>query len=69
MEAQLSLLKKETQEYTYSCAAEAKKMVEEVQMEAHNLDIVEREAAEVLKVFPHLLLGQTVKALLCENDF
>ncbi|KAK9989186.1 hypothetical protein SO802_029425 [Lithocarpus litseifolius] len=49
LEAQLSLLKKETQEYTYSCAAEAKKMVEEVQMEAHNLDIVEREAAEVLK--------------------
>lgn len=44
-------------------------MVEEVQMEAHNLDIVEREAAEVLKVFPHLLLGQTVKALYCENDF
>lgn len=38
-------------------------------MEAHNLDIVEREAAEVLKVFPRLLLGQTVKALHYENDF
>ncbi|KAE8009114.1 hypothetical protein FH972_005568 [Carpinus fangiana] len=49
MEAQLNLLKKEIQDYTHRCAAEAKKMMEEVQEEAHNLDIVEREAAEVLK--------------------
>lgn len=49
LEAQLNSLKKEIRDYTYTCAAESKKMVEEVQMEAHNLDIVEGEAAEVLK--------------------
>ncbi|KAG6651963.1 kinetochore protein NDC80 homolog [Carya illinoinensis] len=49
LEAQLSLLKKEIEDYTYRCAAEAKKMMEEVQSETHNLDVVEREAAEVLK--------------------
>lgn len=49
LEAQLNLLKKEIQDYTYRCAAEANKMMEEVQGDALNLDIVEREAAEVLK--------------------
>ncbi len=44
-------------------------MVEEVQMEAHNLDIVEGEAAEVLKVLPNFLLSQIVKPLHCWNDF
>jgi kinetochore protein NDC80 len=55
LEAQLYLLKKEIQDYNHRCAAEAKKMMEEVQEEAHNLDIVEREAAEVLKVLPFYL--------------
>ncbi|GAV67378.1 Ndc80_HEC domain-containing protein [Cephalotus follicularis] len=49
VEGQCSLLKKETQDYTDRCAAEARKMMEDVQMEAHNLDIMEREAAELLK--------------------
>ncbi|KAL5854806.1 hypothetical protein ACOSQ4_004608 [Xanthoceras sorbifolium] len=49
LEAQLNLLRKETQEHTYRCTSEAKKMVEDVKKEAHNLDMVEREAAEVLK--------------------
>ncbi|XP_041011623.1 kinetochore protein NDC80 homolog [Juglans microcarpa x Juglans regia] len=49
LEAQLNLLKKEIQDYTYRRAAEAKTMIEEVQREAHDLDVVEREAAEVLK--------------------
>lgn len=69
MEAQLNSLKKEIRDYTYTCAAESKKMVEEVQMEAHNLDIVEGEAAEVLKVLPNFLLSQIVKPLHCWNDF
>lgn len=55
LEAQLNLLKKEIQDYTYRCAAEANKMMEEVQGEALNLDIVEREAAEVLKVLPFFI--------------
>ncbi|KAK0601437.1 hypothetical protein LWI29_024266 [Acer saccharum] len=50
VEAQLNLIRKEMQEHTYRCAAEVKKMMEDVQIEAHNLDMVEREAAEVLKV-------------------
>ncbi|TXG65285.1 hypothetical protein EZV62_006560 [Acer yangbiense] len=50
VEAQLNLIRKEMQEHTYRCAAEVKKMMEDVQIEAHNLDMVEIEAAEVLKV-------------------
>ena len=53
MEAHLNILRKEIHDYTSRCAAEAKKMLEDVQLEAHNLDIVEREAAEVLKVMPN----------------
>ncbi|KAH9763577.1 kinetochore protein NDC80-like [Citrus sinensis] len=49
METQLNLLSKETQEITKRCAEEAKKMEEDIQTEAHNLDMVEREAVEVLK--------------------
>ncbi|KAG6711197.1 hypothetical protein I3842_05G041300 [Carya illinoinensis] len=49
LEAQLNLLKKEIQDYTYRCAAEVKTMIEEVQREADDLDVVERDVAEVLK--------------------
>lgn len=48
-EAHLNFLRKETEELAKRCAEEAKKMEEDVQVEAHNLDIVEREAVEVLK--------------------
>ena len=56
------------QEHTYRCAAEVKKMMEDVQIEAHNLEIVESEAAEVLKV----LLFQVnyyILILFYERDF
>lgn len=49
MEAQLNLSRKETEDSTSRCAAEAKKLVEDVQIEAHNLDVLEREAAGILK--------------------
>ncbi|KAJ9687295.1 hypothetical protein PVL29_015970 [Vitis rotundifolia] len=49
VEAQLNFLKKETQNYTSRCAAEAKKLVEDVEIETHNVDIVEREVADVLE--------------------
>ncbi|CAJ1963608.1 unnamed protein product [Sphenostylis stenocarpa] len=49
MESQLNMRKKETQEYTSRCYAEAKKMLEDVQLTDHEIDIMEREAAEVLK--------------------
>ncbi|KAL5563229.1 hypothetical protein UlMin_032976 [Ulmus minor] len=49
MEAQSNKLKKETEEYTYRCASEAKKMVGDLEMEDRNLDMVEREADDMLK--------------------
>ncbi|TYI44029.1 hypothetical protein ES332_A01G209000v1 [Gossypium tomentosum] len=49
VEAQINLLKKEMQEYGDRSTAEAKKMVEDIQIEAHKLDVTEREAAEILK--------------------
>ncbi|KAF5743900.1 kinetochore protein ndc80 [Tripterygium wilfordii] len=49
VETKLNLLRKETEEYIYRCAAEAKKMMEDVQNDANNLDAVEREAAEFRK--------------------
>ncbi|KAG4380960.1 hypothetical protein AAZX31_15G046400 [Glycine max] len=54
MEAQLNRIKKETHEYTSRASAEAKKMLEDVQLADHEIDIMEREAAEVLKVIPLL---------------
>ncbi|XVF00738.1 hypothetical protein REPUB_Repub04eG0027300 [Reevesia pubescens] len=49
VEAQIDLFKKEIQECGYRSTAEAQKMVEDVQLEAHKLDITEREAAEIQK--------------------
>lgn len=62
MEAQLNLSRKETEDCTSRCAAEAKMLVEDVQTEAHNLDVLEREAAEILKVWPfHSLVSSSSK--------
>ncbi|CBI23913.3 unnamed protein product, partial [Vitis vinifera] len=49
VEAQLNFLKKETQNYTSRCATEAKKLVEDAEIETHNVDIMEREVADVLE--------------------
>ncbi|KAI3412618.1 uncharacterized protein J3R85_017149 [Psidium guajava] len=49
LEGQMNLLKQEMQDFLRRCALEVQRMVEDVEVEAHNLDIVEREAAEVLK--------------------
>nr|DAD24441.1 TPA_asm: hypothetical protein HUJ06_025904 [Nelumbo nucifera] len=49
-EAQLNLLKKEIEDYTSRCAVEAKRMLEDVQREEHNLDLVEKEAEEFFKI-------------------
>ncbi|MBA0677097.1 hypothetical protein Goari_018519 [Gossypium aridum] len=49
VEAQINLSKKEMQENGDRSTAEAKKMVEDIQIEAHKLDVTEREAAEILK--------------------
>lgn len=49
VEAQLDLLKKDTQDFTSRCAAEAKKMADDVEAEARHLDNVEKEAADMLQ--------------------
>lgn len=68
MEAELNLLKKEIEDYTYRCTTEAKKMKEEVQSETHNLDVVEREAAEVLKVLYIFLPSQKASYYITEHE-
>lgn len=55
IETQVNSLRNETQDYRLRCSTEAKKMVEDVRQEAHNLDLMEREAGEILKVFVLLL--------------
>ncbi|KAL5571150.1 hypothetical protein UlMin_020747 [Ulmus minor] len=50
VEAQPNKLKKETEEYTYRCASEAEKTEEDLEMEARNLDVVESEQDDILKV-------------------
>ncbi|KAK4339960.1 hypothetical protein RND71_041422 [Anisodus tanguticus] len=49
LEAQLDLVKKEREDFTSSCATEARRIVEEVETETRKLDQVEREAADFLK--------------------
>jgi hypothetical protein len=46
----MATIKKETQDYTSRCSAEAKKMLEDIQLADHDVGIMEREVAEVLKV-------------------
>ncbi|KAE8706631.1 hypothetical protein F3Y22_tig00110391pilonHSYRG00126 [Hibiscus syriacus] len=60
VEAQINLCKKKMQESDHRNNAEAKKMVEDVQFEAHNLDIAEREAAEIQKA-SQLRLQETIQ--------
>lgn len=48
-------MKKETEDYQSRCSAEAKKMLEDVQLADHDLDSMEREAADVLKVISGFL--------------
>ncbi|XP_027338721.1 kinetochore protein NDC80 homolog [Abrus precatorius] len=59
MEAQMNMIKMETQEYTNRCSAEAQKVLEDVQQADHDLDVMEREAAEVLKT-SELKLQETI---------
>ncbi|KAK6135422.1 hypothetical protein DH2020_030841 [Rehmannia glutinosa] len=49
VEAQLNIIRKGIHEYTSRCAAEARKLAEEVDVETQNMSVVEKEAAEFLK--------------------
>lgn len=46
----MNSLKKEIQDYARGCEEEIRKMMDKVQKEAHDMNIVEREADEILKV-------------------
>ncbi|KAG6576966.1 Kinetochore protein NDC80-like protein, partial [Cucurbita argyrosperma subsp. argyrosperma] len=49
VETQVNSLRNEIRDYTLRCSTESKKMVEDLQLEAHSIDVVEREAGELLK--------------------
>ncbi|CAL0309545.1 unnamed protein product [Lupinus luteus] len=60
MEVQLNMKKKEAQDYRSRCSAEAKTMLEDVQVAVHDLNIMEREATDVLKA-SELKLQEAIK--------
>jgi kinetochore protein NDC80 len=46
----MDMIKKETQDYINRCYADAKKILDDIQLADHDVGIMEREAAEVLNV-------------------
>ncbi|KAL6329637.1 hypothetical protein AAG906_026357 [Vitis piasezkii] len=56
----IKFLKKETQNNTSRCATEAKKLAEDVEIETHNVDIVERDVADVQET-SKLKFQETIK--------
>ncbi|CAH1445169.1 unnamed protein product [Lactuca virosa] len=49
VETRINLIKKETQDYTSQCAMEARKLVEKFEVDSHKVDVVEKEARELVK--------------------
>lgn len=60
LETQMDMIKKETQDYRNRCFAEAKKMSDDIQLADHDVGIMQREAAEVLKA-SELKLQETIR--------
>lgn len=50
VENQLNSIKDETLDYTSRCATEARQLVENFEAESHNVDVVEKEARELVEV-------------------
>jgi kinetochore protein NDC80 len=48
-EVQLNQLKQEAQDYISQCASEARKLAEDVEGESHKVDILEKEAVQILQ--------------------
>lgn len=55
VENQLNLLKDGTQEHISRCMMEARKLVEDIEAEEQNMDVVEKEATELLRVCSYFL--------------
>jgi len=47
----MDMIKKETQDYRSRCSAEAKKIVEDIQLADHDVGIMEREASSKGKIW------------------
>ncbi|XP_026379866.1 kinetochore protein NDC80 homolog [Papaver somniferum] len=60
LESQLSMMKKETEEFTMKCNMEGKRMIEDFERETHNVEIMEKEAEEYVKL-SNLKLEETIK--------
>ncbi|KVH94256.1 Kinetochore protein Ndc80, partial [Cynara cardunculus var. scolymus] len=49
VESHLSVIKNETQDYTSRCAMEARQLVQNFEAESHHMDVVEKEALELVE--------------------
>ncbi|XP_058752531.1 kinetochore protein NDC80 homolog [Vicia villosa] len=65
LETQMDTIKKETQDYTSRCEAEAKNTTEDIQQADHDIGVMERESAEILKA-SELKLAETARQ--CEEE-
>ncbi|CAK8531207.1 unnamed protein product [Lathyrus sativus] len=65
LEAQMDTIKKETQDYTSRCTAEANNMTEDIQQTDHDISIMESESAAILKA-SELKLEETMRQ--CEEE-
>jgi len=66
----MDMIKKETQDYRNRCSAEATKILEDIQLADREVGIMERDAAEVLKVKSRFLfLSLIVKLVVFEPNW
>ncbi|KAK6911138.1 Kinetochore protein Ndc80 [Dillenia turbinata] len=73
VEAELDFLKKEAHEYISRRAAEARNMAEKVEAETQNIDMMEKEAAEVVKAsklkLQEAILKNEEEIQICAREF
>lgn len=60
----MNVIRKEIHEYASRCAAEARKLSEEVDMDTQKMSIVEKEAEDFLKVMLHIHLSKVFEHIL-----
>ncbi|KAI3909298.1 hypothetical protein MKW98_025940 [Papaver atlanticum] len=60
LESQLSMMKKETEEFTMKCNMEGKRMIEDFERETRDVEIMEKKAEKYIKL-SNLKLEETIK--------
>ncbi|KAI3885094.1 hypothetical protein MKW98_002486 [Papaver atlanticum] len=60
LESQLSMMKKETEEFTMKCNMEGKRMIEDFERETRDVEIMEKEYEKYIKL-SNLKLEETIK--------